>query len=413
MEGPEPALASDPDDRGRRVSAALVPIACYALTTLVVVLGVAFGRALLRASPLSRDGQGPASFRDSFVVWDGGWYGTILQDGYSYNPSGESTLAFFPAYPLLARAVRWVTGLGTNWALLATSHLCLLFALIVFYRYARLRMREDVSAQLALASAALVPTTFFFRMAYAESFLFLVVVLVLFGIARNWPLPVLALLVGLGTAVRPSGAALLFPLALFLLPRSKDRPIRIAQTAWLVVGCWGILAFMAFGWLSYGDAIAFAHAQAKWHVRPHVPLGEKLVAVLTFGAIRGVYSESSPFYWGRFLRMGPAVFNLYFANSIYFAGTILAVAVGAWKGWLNRFEVALAVGLVGIPYVAHNYETTMMATGRYMTTVVPTYLVLGYLLRRLPVAVTVGLAGVSAFLLGAYSAMFGMGYWLI
>jgi hypothetical protein len=107
------------------------------------------------------------------------------------------------------------------------------------------------------------------------------------------------------------------------------------------------------------------------------------------------------------------VFNLYFANPIYFAGTILAVATGAVKGWLNRFEVALAVALVAVPYLAHNYETTMMATGRYMTTVVPTYLVLGYLLRRLPIAVTVGLAALSAFLLGAYSAMFGMGYWLI
>jgi hypothetical protein len=413
MEVHEALVASDLDDRRRRAGAVLVPLACYAFTTLVVLLGVIFGRALLRPSPLSHDGQGPGSVRDSFVVWDGGWYGTILQDGYSYNPTGESTFAFFPAYPMLARAVGWITRLGTNWALLATSHLCLIFALIVLYRYARLRMREDAPAQLAVASAALVPTTFFFRMAYAESLLFLIVVLVLFGIARNWPAYVLALLVGLGTAARPSGGALLFPLALFLLPKGEDRPFRIARLGWLLVGCWGILAFMAFGWLSFGDPIAFVHAQSKWHVRPHVPLGEKVLAVLTFGAIRGVYSESSPFYWRTFLRMGPSVFNLYFANPIYFAGTILAVATGAVKGWLNRFEVALAVALVAVPYLAHNYETTMMATGRYMTTVVPTYLVLGYLLRRLPIAVTVGLAALSAFLLGAYSAMFGMGYWLI
>jgi hypothetical protein len=111
--------------------------------------------------------------------------------------------------------------------------------------------------------------------------------------------------------------------------------------------------------------------------------------------------------------MMPPAFNLYLANSIYFAATIAAIAIGGAKGWLNRYEVALGAALVGIPYLAHNYETTMMATGRYMTTVVPTYLVLGQLLRRAPVAVTIGLAAVSAFLLGAYSALFGMGYWLI
>jgi len=76
----------------------------------------------------------------------------------------------------------------------------------------------------------------------------------------------------------------------------------------------------------------------------------------------------------------------------------------------QSIRVALAIALVGIPYLAHNYETTMMATGRYMTTVIPTYLVLGHLLRRLPVGATVGIAAVSAFMLGAYAALFGMGY---
>lgn len=82
------------------------------------------------------------------------------------------------------------------------------------------------------------------------------------------------------------------------------------------------------------------------------------------------------------------------------------------KGWLNRFEVSLAAALVGIPYLVHNYETTMLATGRYMTTVIPVYLVLGRLLRRLPVGVTVAAAAVSAFM-RAYAALFGMWYGLI
>ncbi|MGE5048120.1 MAG: hypothetical protein ACM3PC_06105, partial [Deltaproteobacteria bacterium] len=66
-----------------------------------------------------------------------------------------------------------------------------------------------------------------------------------------------------------------------------------------------------------------------------------------------------------------------------------------------------------IPYLAHNYETTMMATGRYMTTVLPTYLALGHLLRRIPPGIAASLLALAAFLLGAYAALFGMCYWLI
>src|SRR5439155_8302472 len=161
---------------------------------------------------------------------------------------------------------------------------------------------------------------------YAESLLLLVVVLVLFGIERRWAAPWLALLVGLGTAARPSGGALLLPFALFLRGRTDESP-RIARFAWVLVACWGILAFMAFAWIKFGDPIAFVHAQAKWYVRPHVPLREKIVAILSFGAIRGVYREGSPFYWGRFFRMTPTLLNLYFANSLYFVGTIAATAI--------------------------------------------------------------------------------------
>jgi Mannosyltransferase (PIG-V) len=410
--GMEP-LPANPQRLGW-IETALVPSACYVLSTAVVLLGIAFGRGLLRSSPLSPDAPPPPTFLSSLTLWDGGWYARIAEQGYSFNPAGESTFAFFPAYPLLARAVRWATRIDIHLALVATSHLCLLAALIVLYRYARERTRPDDEApQIAVASAVLIPTTFFFRVAYAESLLFLLVTLVLYGIERRWAVPWLALLVGLATAVRPSGVALLLPLGFVLLARPGKGWLRISNLAWLALGCWGIAAFMAFAAVKFGDPIAFVHAQAKWHVRPHVPLHEKIVAVFTLGAVRGVFSPHSPFYWRHYLAMTPPAFNLYLANSIYFAGTIAAIAYGAAKGWLNRYEVAVGAALVGIPYLAHNYETTMMAVGRYMTTVVPTYLVVGRLLRRAPVAITIGLAAVSAFMLGAYSALFGMGYWLI
>ena len=40
-----------------------------------------------------------------FAAWDSGWYFDIARQGYYFNPNGESSIAFFPLYPLLMRAV--------------------------------------------------------------------------------------------------------------------------------------------------------------------------------------------------------------------------------------------------------------------------------------------------------------------
>jgi hypothetical protein len=304
--------------------------------------------------------------------------------------------------------------LSVEWALLVTSHACLLAALIVLYRYCRSRLQDVDAAQFAMVSAALMPTTFFFRMAYSEALIFLVGVLALYAMAREWKPHWIALVVGVASAARPSGVALLLPFAVHLWLRGdRSTSARLRRMGWLVLGAWGILAFMIYCGVKFGNPVAFAHAQAQWRVRPNVGLGEKIRALFTFAAIRGVYDKSSPFWWGRFFRMGPAVFNLYFANSLYLIGTVAIVVTGWLKRWLNPVEVALAVGLVGVPYLVHNYETSMMAEGRYMAPVVTTYLVLGLLLRRLPVGIAVGIAALSAFMLGVYSAMFGAWYWLV
>jgi hypothetical protein len=45
-----------------------------------------------------------------WAQWDSGWYSAIAQGGYGYIPGRQSTIAFFPAYPLLMRAVALMVG---------------------------------------------------------------------------------------------------------------------------------------------------------------------------------------------------------------------------------------------------------------------------------------------------------------
>ena len=65
------------------------------------------------AQPLHPPGQGPEPPHDVgwgvdiWARWDGGWFMHIARDGYT---DSTTSTAFFPAYPLLVRAVGWVSG---------------------------------------------------------------------------------------------------------------------------------------------------------------------------------------------------------------------------------------------------------------------------------------------------------------
>ena len=44
--------------------------------------------------------------KESFLRWDGGWYFSIVQSGYSnQRGAGASNIAFFPGFPLFCKAI--------------------------------------------------------------------------------------------------------------------------------------------------------------------------------------------------------------------------------------------------------------------------------------------------------------------
>ncbi len=83
-------------------------LACYASGTLVVVFGVLFGREF--CAPPATGPASPDTFLASFARWDGTYYRDIARDGYSYHPGEQSTIHFWPIYPLLGSAVAHLTG---------------------------------------------------------------------------------------------------------------------------------------------------------------------------------------------------------------------------------------------------------------------------------------------------------------
>ena len=66
--------------------------------------------------------------------------------------------------------------------------------------------------------------------------------------------------------------------------------------------------------------------------------------------------------------------------------------------------------LLLIPYLTRAYEMNMASSARFAAVVFPVYVVIGEGLARLPPIVSTALLAISAFFLGAFSALFAGGY---
>lgn len=373
----------------------------YLLTGAIAYCGAWFGHELI--SKL----KGPESFIQALCHYDGEHYKSIADGGYSYHPALRSEVAFFPAYPLLGRLAGKLASWPVDWALLILANICLAASFVVFLAYLRDRLPlNSCAAGYALAAFGLFPLTCFFRFAYSESLFFLLVTLALLGMSRCWPDWLTAVIVGLATAARPVGVALLLPFVWDLWQRSASWRQFAAKT--LVLGplaCWGLLAYMAYQELEFGDPLAFARTQSNWLRRPPLPPGEKLWKLATMEPIWWPFTEE-----GRISAVEvPAVFNLPLANPIWFVAAVALVGFGAVRRWLDAHEVLLAAGLLMIPYLTRGYDFGMLSMGRFIAVIPAIYLVLGRLLALLPPPIAAAGLALSGFFLGAYSALFTAG----
>jgi hypothetical protein len=389
---------------------AILGLSCYYLTTFLVLLGVVFGQEFVMTPGKSfGDGRGQLG---AFLNWDGQHYKTIVERGYSYDPNATSSIAFFPAYPLVARFFAQITGCSTDVALLSVAHLFLAAAFVLLATY--VRSRYSASAEVStytLVAFGLFPTTFFFRMGYTESMFICFTVFFMLAIEKRWPFACIAFLAGLTTAIRPVAVALV-PVFLWDLWSRRKSPsgFIVQMLAYLPLACWGLLAFMIFQFLIFDEPFAFVKAQNNWRMHADNLSMEKPEALIKLEPLWGLYDSTGARYWERYEGHHNYIFSLIAANPVILLSAILLIIVGTSAGWLTRYEIVLVAGLVVIPYATRAYEMSMASTGRFVAVIFPIYLVLGNLLGRAPLALATTTLAASGFFLGAYSALFICGY---
>lgn len=416
-----------------RRCAALGVAYCYA-TTAVVFGAVAFAASFVKESE-SRPAPRAADLAGSLSAWGSEWYAAIAREGYEYDPARQSRVAFFPVYPCVAAMLSKTTGLPAGISLLVVSHACLLASFVVLAAYAAARSSESPGQMplWSLIAFGLFPNTFYLRMAYSESTFLCLALLAMYGMARGWRPWAVAVVVGLATATRPVGVALLAPLAMYVSSSRRSRPeintrqptaggrgrvflsscICAMRAAALVsLGCWGLLTYMAYQWWAFGEPLAFVKTQASWSYNAVEPSPlEHARRLATLAPLRAVYDRASPCYWGLQEPRDCALFNIAFLNPICAVVAVAVVAYGSYRGWLNRAELTLSAGLLLIPYVTQADRLCMWSQARFASVVFPMYLVFGNWLTLAPAPLAAAIVALGAVLLAGYSALFVSWHW--
>ncbi|MGN6380013.1 MAG: hypothetical protein ACTHNU_13755 [Gaiellales bacterium] len=210
--------------------------------------------------------------------WDTVYYVDVSHHGYRPGLS----VAFFPFFPMLMWLWRELTGTGDAIASMAVSNLAVLAGMAGMYVLARDRLGER-HAQRSILYLVLSPYAFCLVLAYSEG-LFLAAVTWLYVLSDRgrdrWAIP----LAFAGGLTRPTGAALVLPLAL----RARHRG---TVSAWLLAAAPGLalVAHSAWLWHAVGDPLAMVHVQSRWGGHPSFPLVPLLDQFWRFITTRDVF----------------------------------------------------------------------------------------------------------------------------
>lgn len=210
-----------------------------------------------------------APWLSMWARWDSQYYGDIAVDGYSFDPTRLSNVAFFPLYPALLRVVTFMLGRTDDTTVTLIGVLISNVALIIALLYLVALVSRDFGVGVARRTVLYVlvfPATFFLSAVYAES-LFLATAVASLYHARRGEWYRAGLAGGLAAMARPFGILMVIPLAMEM---ARQRPARRSIPALALVPA-GTAAFFGFLWWRLGDPLLYVKGNIAWGRDPAAP----------------------------------------------------------------------------------------------------------------------------------------------
>lgn len=331
---------------------------------------------------------------DAWVKWDAGWYHTIVTQGYSYTPGKQSSIAFFPAYPLL---MRWLGPLMGNDYLAGIAITVASGIGYLFLAWAWFRDRLGASAAwTALFLLCWYPFAFYlYGPVYSDAF-FAVAALGAFVLLERDRTVLAGLAGACASAARPVGIAVVAGLVILALNRREffqhTPRLHLAwpnlrwKDAGVLLSSLGVGAYLAYLFVRFGNPVAFLGAEAGWDQAPgwQTWLKAPLIRALAHG-------QQPTWLWrhGMHLIMGVLA---------------LALLPRVWKRFGSAYAVFAAI-IIAIPMIS---TKDFFSTGRYLLPAFPCFAAAGEILaarRRTRIVVLAA----SLSLLISYVILFGRG----
>ncbi len=321
--------------------------------------------------------------------WDGAWYAEIAGEGYAGSHSPTSTV-FFPLYPLLVRAVAHVMPGGlVTWGV-GVSLVAALAGLFFVYRIAE-EIYDEKAARAATLAMAFFPTAFFFNAFYTEAlFLALSAGTVWAALVRR-NLLLAGVLGGLAAATRNPGVLLLIPLGYEWL-RGRDE-FGLRGLACLGLVPTGLVAYVAFLWVRFGEPLIFVHEQTTHWGRGF----RNPISTLDHAWRTAVWGADHFLHPARlFVARAPDyAFEASNVVNLLFLAVFLYLAGACLLGLPPGLSV-YALVLVSQPMLAPSSYLPLMSMPRFVLAAFPVFLIAGFLLSRTRAGLAVYLVASSA-----------------
>lgn len=316
-EPPEVEVSSESDGSAETSDRSWIwgPIRLFVVSRLVTVCAAAVAVEI----------KGGQHLVDALAgAWDGGWYLGVARHGYpsvlpyADGELAQSTLGFFPLYPLAVRLVHWF---GVPWspAALTVTTVTGLVTAIILWRLLW-RLRGERAAEQGVALFCFFPGAMVLSFGYSEGIMLACTTGCLYClVSRRWFLA--GLLAALAGAARPNGLVLAAVAAWAAAEAIRHRRDWRALAAPLLAPVGAAAFFVFLGWRT-GAFDAYLRTQREgWDQRMdplanldvvwrflQKPFDDVNVAVVTFGTLFLVIATGA-LLWRRY----PAVLVVYAA----------------------------------------------------------------------------------------------------
>lgn len=319
---------------------------------------------------------------DRWTAWDGRWYMSIVDKGYfvDYGPDPASNIPFFPGFPLVTDALSTifhinpvVLGLTVN-ALLTTFCVYFLFRTtqILSRKLSQNKTVTKTAPFLAVVLFLSFPSSLFLAAFYAEALLIFGISGAIYFALQN-KLIAAAVFTAIATGTKSVGVAVL-PAILLIHYQYQARSLwdwklirknLILYSTVSLIGLSGLLAYMLYLYINFGDPLLFSSLQKLWLREFHADFLVKLWEIYYRNTFVPAYFQGTFNYLVTLLAMYGPIFAI--AASVVFA---------------KKYRLYWILPLVFITVLLPATTIILQSMNRYIYCFIPLFAVFAILLTR-------------------------------